>query len=163
MHRLGALEPAAVVYDHQYWRLLSALFLHYDYLHLTFNVFALYVLGPALERAVGSVRFVVCYLIAGLGSSVGVVWLARMHLAHADQVVGASGPVMGIVGAWAAFSLRNHHLPLARQRLMNVLLIVAIQTAFDLTTPQISMAAHLCGLASGFIIGLLVSPRKMSI
>lgn len=163
LHRLGALEPAAVIYAHQYWRLLTALFLHFDYLHLTFNVFALYVLGPALERAIGSWRFVICYLVAGLGSSIGVVVLARMHIAQADQLVGASGPVMGVVGAWAAFSLRNHHLPLARQRLMNVLLIVAIQTAFDLTTPQISMSAHLCGLAAGFLIGLAISPRKMSI
>jgi rhomboid protease GluP len=70
---------------------------------------------------------------------------------------------MGVVGAWAAFSLRHHHLPLAKQRLMNVLLIVGIQTAFDLTTPQISMAAHLCGLAAGFLIGLAISPKKMSI
>ncbi len=163
LHRLGALEPGAVIYAHQYWRLLTALFLHFDYLHLTFNVFALYVLGPALERAIGSWRFVVCYLIAGLGSSLGVVLLAQINIAHADQLVGASGSVMGIVGAWAAFSLRNHHLPLARQRLMNVLLIVAIQTAFDLTTPRISMSAHLCGLATGFMIGLLISPRRMSI
>jgi membrane associated rhomboid family serine protease len=163
LHRLGALEPYAVIHGHQYWRLFSALFLHFDYLHLTFNVFALYVLGPALERAIGSVRFVACYLIAGLGSSIGVVMLAQMNLVHAEQLVGASGSVMGIVGAWAAFSLRNHHLPLARQRLMNVLLIVAIQTAFDLTTPQISMSAHLCGLAAGFLIGLALSPKKMSI
>lgn len=164
LHRLGALEPIAVIYAHQYWRVFTALFLHFDYLHLTVNVFALYVIGPSLERTIGSLRFALCYLVAGLGSTIGVLSLAQMHVTRTGQLVGASGAVMGIVGAWVALSLRYRHRPLARQRLMNMLLIVIIQTAFDLTTPQISMSAHLCGLASGFIAGLLISPKeKMSI
>jgi rhomboid protease GluP len=126
-------------------------------------LFALYVLGPPLERAIGAVRFSFCYLIAGLGSSAGVVLLTLVRVAHADQLVGASGCVMGIVGAWGAYLLRRRHTPLAKQRLTNVVMIVAIQVAFDLSTPQISMAAHLCGLLTGFLVGLVVGPKKMSI
>jgi membrane associated rhomboid family serine protease len=159
LHRLGALEPYAVLVNHEYWRLFTALFLHYDYLHLLFNLFALYVLGPPLERAIGALRFCSCYLISGLGSSIGVVALTVIHVAHADQLVGASGCIMGIVGAWAGFLLRHRHAPLARQRLGNILMIVAIQTAFDLSTPQVSMSAHLCGLITGFFLGLVISPR----
>lgn len=162
-HRLGALEPIAVIYAHQYWRLLTAIFLHFDFLHLTFNMFALYVIGPSLERRLGSGRFAACYLFAGIGSCIGVVWLARMHWARADQLVGASGAVMGLVGAWISLSLRDRHLPLAKQKLMNMLFIVAIQVAFDLTTPQISMAAHLCGVIAGFLAALLLTPKEMSI
>jgi membrane associated rhomboid family serine protease len=164
LHRLGALEPYAVIVNHEYWRLFSALFLHYDVVHLLFNLFALYVLGPPLERAIGSLRFCACYLIAGFGSSAGVVALTLLRIAHADQLVGASGCIMGIVGAWAGFLLRHRHAPLAKQRLTNVAMIVAIQVAFDLSTPQISMAAHLCGLVTGFLVGLAIAPqRKMSI
>ncbi|MEP6602458.1 MAG: rhomboid family intramembrane serine protease [Spartobacteria bacterium] len=163
LHRLGALEPFFVVYRHEYWRLLTALFLHYDVVHLGFNLFALYVLGPPLERAIGAVRFVACYLISGLGSSVGVVALTRFHLAHADQLVGASGCIMGIVGAWAAFLLQHRHAALGRQRLTNVAMIVAIQVVFDLSTPQVSMAAHLSGLIAGFAIGLVLARKKISI
>lgn len=164
LHRLGALEPLAVVVNHEYWRLLTALFLHYDYVHLLFNLFALYVLGPPLERAVGAVRFGACYLISGLGSSVGVVWLTQLHIAHTGQLVGASGCVMGIVGAWAGFLLRHRHAPMAKQRLVNIAMIVAIQVAFDFSTPQISMSAHLCGLITGFLVGLVIAPkRQMSI
>ncbi|MEY2539043.1 MAG: hypothetical protein QOG67_2783 [Verrucomicrobiota bacterium] len=159
LHTLGALEPYFVLVHHEYWRLFTALFLHYDVTHLLFNVFALYVLGPPLERAIGAARFCFCYLVSGLGSSAGVVALTLVGVVHAAQLIGASGSVMGIVGAWAGFLLRHRHSPLAKQRLNNVLMIVAIQTVFDLTTPQISMSAHLCGLVTGFIAGLIVSPR----
>lgn len=164
LHRLGALEPDFVVRGHQYWRLVTALFLHYDVLHLLFNLFALFVLGPPLERAIGSFRFSLCYLLSGIGSSAGVVGLTVIGLVNAGQLVGASGCVMGIVGAWAAFLLRHRHAPLAKQRLMNILMIVAIQIAFDLSTPQVSMSAHLCGLMTGFLAGLALAPtKKMSI
>ena len=160
LHRIGALEPYAVVVQKEYWRLFTALFLHGGFLHLGFNLFALYVLGPPLERAIGTMRFAACYLISGLASSAGVVALTVIGLVQVAQVIGASGCIMGIVGAWAGFLLRHHHAPLARQRLANIGLIVAIQIAFDLSTPQISMAAHLCGLVAGFFLGLMLAPGE---
>jgi membrane associated rhomboid family serine protease len=159
LHRLGALEPYQVLVVHEYWRLFAALFLHAGITHLLFNLFALYVLGPGLERAIGSWRFGLCYLISGLGSSAGVVAFWRFGLTSADQVVGASGCVMGIVGAWAGFLLQRRHNPQAKERLSNILLIIVIQCVFDFTTPQISTAAHVCGLITGFILGLLILPR----
>jgi membrane associated rhomboid family serine protease len=159
LHQLGALEPYAVVVQGQYWRLFTALFLHAGFVHLLFNLFALYVLGPPLERSIGAVRFAICYLISGLVSSAGVVGLTVIGLVQVAQLVGASGCIMGIVGAWAGFLLRHRHAPHAKQRLGNILMIVAIQTAFDLSTPQVSMAAHLCGLVAGFVLGLALAPR----
>lgn len=159
LHRLGALEPWAVRYGGEYWRLLTALFLHYGPLHLIFNLYALFVIGPGLERAIGSARFAACYLLSGLGSSIGVLLLRIYDFNRPEQLVGASGCVMGIVGVWAGFLLRNRHQPLAGRRLKNILLIVAVQTVFDLSTPQISMAAHLGGLVTGLALGLLVAPR----
>lgn len=162
LHRLGALEPWAVRYDGEYWRMLTALFLHYGALHLLFNLYALFVVGPGLERIIGSVRFALYYLVAGLGSSAGVLLLRLWNFSRPEQLVGASGCVMGIVGVWAGYLLRHRHEPFAGRRLRNIVLIVAIQTAFDLSTPQISMAAHLCGFATGVGLGLLVSPRAKS-
>jgi membrane associated rhomboid family serine protease len=159
LHRIGALESYAVVVQHEYWRLFTALFLHGGFLHLGFNLFALYVLGPPLERAIGTVRFLACYLISGLASSAGVVVLDEVGLIQVAQLIGASGSIMGVVGAWAGFLLRHHHAPLARQRLANIGLIVAIQIAFDLSTPQVSMAAHMCGLVAGFLLGLTLATQ----
>ena len=161
LHQLGALEPYAVVVQGQYWRLFTALFLHAGFVHLLFNLFALYVLGPPLERSIGALRFAICYLISGLISSAGVVVLTVIGIVQVAQLVGASGCIMGIVGAWAGFLLRHRHAPHAKQRLGNVLMIVAIQTAFDLSTPQVSMAAHLCGLFSGAVLGFVLAPRTV--
>ena len=162
LHRIGALEPHAVVAQGEYWRLFTALFLHGGFLHLAFNLFALYVLGPPLERSIGTIRFLACYLISGLASSAGVVALNEIGLVQVAQVIGASGCIMGVVGAWAGFLLRHHHAPFAKQQLANVGLIVAIQIAFDLSTPQVSMAAHMCGLVAGFFLGLILAPRAVA-
>ena len=163
LHRLGALEPYGVLFQHEYWRLFTALFLHAGYVHLLFNLFALFVLGPPLERAIGPARFCACYLISGLGSSAGVVGLWMLRLTKTSQLVGASGCIMGIVGAWAAFLLRHRHVPLAKQRLRNIAMIVAIQVAFDLSTPEVSMSAHLFGLATGFIAGFALAPSPADV
>jgi membrane associated rhomboid family serine protease len=159
LHRIGALEIDSVVVQHEYWRFITALFLHGGLLHLGFNLFALYVLGPPLERSIGTMRFVACYLIAGVGSGAGVVGLTLVGLTKPAQLIGASGSIMGIVGAWAGFLMRRRHAPYARQRLSDVAVIVAIQIAFDLSTPQVSMSAHLCGLIAGFFLGLILAPR----
>jgi rhomboid protease GluP len=160
LHNLGQLETWDFLASREYWRVLTFLFLHYGPIHLLFNIYALYVLGPALERSLGVLRFLACYLISGIGSGLGVVTLHVLGLTPAQEVVGASGCIMGIVGAWAGFLLRYRHLPLARRRLQNVVMIVVIQTLFDLSTPQVSMASHLCGLITGFFVGLILAPRN---
>jgi membrane associated rhomboid family serine protease len=159
LSKLGALDPFLVIWGHQYWRMGTALFLHYGLLHLLFNLFALYILGPALEHAIGGARFLFCYIVSGLGSSAGVVLLTMVRVVHPAQLVGASGCVMGIVGAWTGFLVRHRHLPDTRSRLRNILTIIGVQIVFDLSTPQVSMSAHLCGLVTGFILGLAMAWR----
>jgi len=160
LHRLGSLDSFVVISRGEFWRLFTALFLHYNLLHLVFNLFALYVLGPSLERTIGAVRFAACYLIAGVGSTSGVVLLTLFKIVRPAELVGASGCVMGIVGAWAGFLIRHRHMWQAKQRLLNILLIIGIQILFDIYTPQVSTSAHLCGLVTGFGIGLLVAPKR---
>ena len=160
LHRLGQLEISAVRFQGEYWRLFTALFLHYGPLHLVFNLYALFVIGPGLEEAIGSVRFTICYLLSGLTSSIGVLFLRMFGLTSAEQLVGASGCIMGLVGVWAGLLLRDRRSPLAARRLKNIFLIIVMQTAFDLSTPQISMAAHLSGLVSGLALGLILAPRR---
>ena len=163
LHRIGALEPLIVITQHEYWRLFTALFLHGGFLHLAFNLFALYVLGPPLERSIGTIRFLACYLGSGLASSAAVVALTKLQLVEEAQVIGASGCIMGVVGAWAGFLLRHHHAPLAKQRLANIGMIVLIQIAFDLSTPEVSMPAHMGGLIAGFFLGLILAPRAVAV
>ncbi len=160
MRRLGALDYAEVIGEGEFWRLLTALFLHYGVTHLLFNLFAIYVLGPPLERLIGSFRFAVAYLVSGIGSTAGVVLLTLLRILPPADLVGASGSVMGIVGAWAGFLVRHRHIWHAKQRLLNILLIIVIQIAFDFYTPEVSSTAHICGLVTGFLIGLYLRPGR---
>jgi membrane associated rhomboid family serine protease len=140
LHRLGELDTTSVIFRHQYWRLLTALFLHYGPIHIFFNLFALLLLGPALERQIGGFFFAVCYLVAGIGSSIVVVLLTKLR--------------------WAGFLLRHRHAPLARKRLRDIIVIVLLQIAFDLVTREVSSSAHLGGLLTGFLLGLLVPVKS---
>ena len=160
LHRLGALEPRGIFLSGQYWRLLSALFLHYGAAHLLINSYALFMLGPRLESVLGTLRFFCAYLLCGLGSSIAVVLCWRLGITRADLLVGASGAVMGLVGVWAGVLLGHRHMPVARRQLINIGIIVAVQSAFDLYFPQVSMSAHLGGLVTGFAIGLVIRPRR---
>jgi membrane associated rhomboid family serine protease len=162
LERLGAVSLESIVMQHEYWRFFTALFLHGGFIHLFFNIFALYVLGPPLEGSIGTVRFVLCYLISGIASGAGVIGLTVIGFVRPAELIGASGAIMGIVGAWAGFLLRHRHAPLAKQRLGNLVMIVVIQIAFDLSTPQVSMSAHLCGLIGGFCLGLILAAQPVA-
>jgi rhomboid protease GluP len=159
LQNLGALEPRAVVVRHEYWRLLTALFLHYGKLHLGINLLGLYVLGPALERMIGATKFTLSYLLSGLGSSAGVVLLWWFGLTKSNLLVGASGSIMGVIGVSAGLLLRHRRSPLAGRQLQSIIAIVIIQTAFDLWSPQVSLAAHLSGFLSGVAIGLVLAAQ----
>lgn len=163
LHRLGELDFTEVVNQGEFWRLITALFLHYGPVHLIVNLFALYVIGPPLEEIIGTIRFAGCYLISGIGSTAGVMALTLIGILRPIPLVGASGCVMGIVGVWAGFLLRHRHTWQAKQRLWNILLIIAMQVLFDVFTPQVSTSAHLCGLITGFALGLVVRPKPGTI
>ncbi len=160
LHRLGQLELRAVLVQHEYWRFLTALFLHYGVLHITMNLYALYLLGPGLERIIGSVKFALGYLLSGLGSGVGVVLLSILGLTKSGALVGASGCVMGVIGISAGLLLRHRQTPLAGRRLREIIAIVAFQTVFDLFTPQVSLAAHLSGFITGLLIGIVFAAQR---
>ena len=68
--------PYGIVIYGEWWRLLTAAFLHGSFLHILFNMYVLFVLGPTLERVLGHVRFIVLYLVAALGAEVGLLGLA---------------------------------------------------------------------------------------
>ncbi len=159
LQNLGGLEPVAVVVRHEYWRLFTAVFLHYGLLHLGINLLALYILGPSLERIIGATKFTLSYLLSGIGSSAGVVLLWRLGLTQSNLLVGASGCIMGVIGVSAGLLLRHRQSPLAGRQLQNIIAIVAIQTAFDLWSPQVSLAAHLSGFVSGLALGIILASR----
>ena len=155
LYRLGALVPE-VVWLGEWWRLLSATFLHFGATHLAMNMLGLYFLGTYVEFALGMRRFIAIYLASGVGSMLVTTLLTISMESETGVrlVVGASGAVMGLMGAIAAIFLqgwRQDKAPLARDRLRAIGGIVAIQMMFDLMNPQICFICHLSGMILGFL------------
>jgi rhomboid protease GluP len=143
-----------------WWRLLAAMFLHYGWLHLTMNMLGLLLLGPFVEKSLGRVKFVATYLFSGLVSMAFVASVTHWRQMGDELLVGASGSIMGLVGATAIVWLRNWQTGrshVALQRLRRVGLVIALQMVFDLVTPQVSMAAHTSGVITGCVVALLLT------
>ena len=163
IYRLGAMYAPAVQAG-EWWRLVTALFLHLGPLHLAMNLAALWVLGPFVEHALGFRKFLALYLIAGIGSMAAVFALAGDRAAS-QITIGASGAIMALAGATGALMLKGwlrHKASAARRRLVGMIIIIASQSVFDALVPQVSMKAHLSGAASGFLIALLLPDRLSS-
>ena len=163
LYRLGAMFPPAV-FAGAWWRLVAALFLHWGSLHLVMNMIGLWILGPFTEFALGIRQYLLVYLLSGIGSMGALLLLAAAGRNGDQLVVGASGCIMGLVGATGALMLRGwlrEKALSAKRRLIAMLLIIAMQTTFDSLVPQVSMTAHLSGALIGFIATLaLRQPRR---
>jgi rhomboid protease GluP len=157
--RFGALLPAEAA-GGGWWRLIAASFLHFGVLHLAMNMLALQVLGPFVERVLLRWRYIALYLGAGIGSMGAVVLLRQAGFLNYDMLVGASGSIMGLVGATAAIAVGDSRIFKTRASatlLRRAAVLIVIQIIFDASTPQVSMAAHLGGLVSGFLLALLLN------
>ncbi|WP_433563914.1 rhomboid family intramembrane serine protease [Nocardia sp. CA-151230] len=145
----------AFVGDGGWVRVLGSGFLHYGPIHLLANMFALYVLGPYCEVALGRGRFVAVYLASLLGGSAAVTALSDPLTASA----GASGAIFGIFGAVAVIMLRT------RQNLTQIAVLLVINLIITFSVPGISIWAHMGGLLAGTVAttGILYVPRWLGI
>jgi membrane associated rhomboid family serine protease len=139
-----AMWPAQVHTNNEYYRAFTAMFLHANNQHIIFNMLALLIVGPATEVQLGKARFLALYLIAGLGGSVGSYLLSPANAAG----IGASGAIMGVMGAYIVLGLRRR-LPIAP---VVILLVVNLAIGF---TGNIDWRAHLGGLAVGSLLALV--------
>jgi membrane associated rhomboid family serine protease len=147
-----AFSPAAG--EVQPYRFLTAAFLHDrgNLLHIGFNMYALWLVGPYLEQSLGRWRLVVLYLLAAIGGSVGVLLFASpvitaTSFAWVSGVVGASGAVFGLFGAIVVVLRRLGRD--ARQ----ILVLIAINAVLGFVVPGIAWQAHLGGLVTGLALG----------
>jgi membrane associated rhomboid family serine protease len=139
----------------QWWRLLASTYLHFGLLHVAFNMWALYVNGMGAERIFGSVRYLVIYLVAGLCDSVAsLLWHPVVNGA------GASGAIFGVLGALIAYFVKKEGgvPPSVLKGQLNTATIFVLYSLLNGTGHQsIDNAAHLGGLAGGFIMGFVLS------
>ncbi len=143
----GALFGPAIAHQHQYYRILTSGFLHYSLLHIAFNMFFLYIMGPMLEPAIGRVNFAAVYLTALFAGSLGALLFEP-----GAPTVGASGACFGVLGALIVLA-RDRGISIWRTGLGPTLLINIV---FSLSVTGISIGGHLGGLIGGGLAGWLI-------
>jgi rhomboid protease GluP len=146
---LGAQFPPAIALGHQYWRLITAMFLHAGLLHIALNMYALYLFGYLIEGALGKARFLAVYFVAGFMASV-TSFVFSNPLAPA---VGASGAVFGLLGAWVAYNYRRRSYRINRAQLQWAYMLIALNLILGFSLAGIDNFAHVGGLLSGVVAG----------
>lgn len=142
----GALYPILVAQNHEYWRLVTSMFLHINLLHIGFNMWALWVAGTWLEHLIGTKRFLVIYFVSGLAGSALVMLLAN----PLAPTLGASGAIFGVFGALFMVTLHSHDLQSSMLR-GQLGFIILINLAFTFSSSGISWQAHVGGLVGGVL------------
>jgi membrane associated rhomboid family serine protease len=130
-----------------WWRLLTAAFLHGSVLHIGMNMFVLYLVGGAVESYMGSVRYLALYAVSGLAGSAGALVVDPTQV-----TVGASGAIYGIFGALLIIEYSQTG-SLAGQAMT----LIAINLALSFTIPGISWGGHVGGLIGGIFATLAIS------
>jgi len=142
---VGKFSPTVGVADGQWYRLISSAFLHeppgssFGIFHILFNMWALIVVGPALERLLGRVRFLAVYLVSALGGSV----LFYLIAAPTAVGIGASGAIFGLFGAYFLVARR------LRIDARQILVLIALNLVISFTVAGIAWQAHVGGLIAG--------------
>lgn len=163
LDKFGANNAAQIKYANEWWRFISPIFLHAGFVHLGFNVYVQYQIGSELEAMWGTMTWIIIFLLSGMGGN-----LASAIFLPTSIGVGASGSIMGMLGAWmldliihwsdddpenfldpqdAVFARKN------RRRTIFMLLVNIIITFAMSVVPLVDWAAHVGGTVFGIILG----------
>ena len=154
LYRLGASYGRSVFLGHQWYRLVTAMFLHGGLIHIGFNMMILMDLGPIVEEVYGSARYLFAYVVMG-----AVGFFLSAITGHFS--VGASGAILGLVGILIALTTKRGGMMMREMRSRLISWVVTIfLIGFLFSSLRTDNAAHLGGLAAGFVIGKIYADRQ---
>jgi len=144
----GASYTPLILGKAQYWRLVSSIFLHFGIMHLSNNMVGLYVIGDQVERAIGSFKFIIIYIIAGVGANIISMFLRLKE----EPVVsaGASGAIFGLAGSMLAIALKNRNKN-SDISIVRIVLMIGLMIYYGFTSSGVDNIAHISGAVIGFL------------
>lgn len=128
------------------WTLLTSAFLHAGFWHFAFNMIALYMVGRPLEQRLGRMRYALLYLFSAVCGNLAVWAWAMLTNDWAIAVVGASGAVFGLLGAWLALA------GVGSSNFRSIMVILVINLLYGLMQPAVSWQSHVGGFIGGFAV-----------
>lgn len=143
----------------EYYRLFTSMFLHFGMEHLVNNMLVLLFLGDMLERAVGKVRYLLIYLLGGLGAS----WFSYQVVLWKQEVIvsaGASGAVFAVMGA-LIYVVVVHRGRLENMTTKKIVFMAALSLYFGVSSTGVDNVAHLSGIVLGLLLSVLLYRKKV--
>lgn len=154
MIECGAAYPPLILEDGEIYRLFTCMFLHFGISHLANNMLVLFVLGQRLEPVVGKIKFILIYLLGGLGGNV-ISLLADVKKNEYAVSAGASGAVFAVMGAMIYVVIWSHG-QLQDISTRQILIMAAFSLYFGFTSTGVDNAAHVGGMIMGFLLAVLL-------
>ena len=151
---MGALFGPLTVLKGEWWRLLTAMFLHGGMTHLLMNMFSLYLVGRGAEMYFDIKSYLSIYFFSGV-----IGGLVSLYMHPVSVGVGASGAIFGVFGALAGFFLAHKEKIASHSKafMKDFSIIIAINLVIGLSIPSIDVSAHIGGLIVGFVGGFALS------
>lgn len=151
----GAMYPDCLFGAGEWWRLITAMFLHFGLEHLLNNMVILSVTGYRLEHALGHVRFALLYLLSGIAGNL-VSYIIMDYTGEQAVSAGASGAVFGVIGGLLFVAIKNKgHIGDLTTR--GLLLMIALCLYYGFTAEGVDNYCHMGGLIGGFVLGIVFS------
>ena len=163
MHMLdcGAAFTPMIIQGGEYYRLFTCMFLHFGIYHIANNMLVLFVLGQRLEPVVGKIKFILIYLLGGLGGNI-FSFIVEMKSADYAVSAGASGAVFAVMGAMLYVVIRNHGR-IQDISVRQMVIMAGFSLYFGFTSTGVDNAAHVGGMVCGFILAaVLYHPGNFS-
>lgn len=147
----GAFFPPYILQNNEYYRFITSIFIHIGLAHIFFNGYALYIFGTQIERVMGKIKYIMFFLITGIGGNI-VTYIVSLTSETSFLTVsaGASGSLFGILGAFL-YLIRHHRNMISPEGRKSILTMLAINLGLTLLVPNISTTAHFGGLAIGYL------------
>lgn len=160
LFNFGAMWGTYVLdnFTDEWWRLITANFIHIGIAHLISNMFALYVMGGALERFLGHIKFTLLYIITAILGATTVMMFAPDTL-----TAGASTAIFGILGAFATYTITDKdslYYAVGPGFIAQIWIVVISNMYITFTDPSISIPGHIGGFFGGIILAMMLNPSR---
>lgn len=154
LYNKGMLNLQGVLLDREYGRIIWSMFLHSDINHIFNNMVIVFFLGSMLEKEAGHIRYGIIYFLSGIGGNVLSLY-RKLWTGNMAGSIGASGAVFGLDGLLLAYILFSGR-KLQKVSPVRVLIMIGFSLYGGYTGRNVDNAAHVGGLLTGFLIGIII-------
>lgn len=154
----GAMYVPYITEKGEYYRIFTSMFLHFGFDHLLNNMVVLAAVGWNLEYELGGLKFLILYLLSGLGGNVLSAWW-DIRMGEYAISAGASGAIFGVIGALLYVAIRNKGR-IGEISGRGILFMIALSLYYGFSSGGVDNMAHIGGLAAGFVLSVLLYRKK---